>query len=223
MSADHLSGMAQVKREVGGSVAIGNRIDLVQRSFKEVFGLSAIFRWMEPVDRLFADDEGFFVGSIPARVLHTPGHTPACVPYLIGDAVFVGDTLFMPDAGTARADFPGGDAAELYRSIRRILALAPERRMSICHDYGPGGRKPAWETTVARAGHEHPCAGRDFRGGVRGAADRARQEAGNAGADHSGGSGEYPGRRVAAGVGEWRALSAGAGERPLTLVLGRSG
>ena len=148
--ADHLSGMAQVKREVGGSVAIGNRIDLVQRSFKEVFGFERDFQVDgSQFDRLFADDEGFFVGSIPARVLHTPGHTPACVSYLIGDAVFVGDTLFMPDAGTARADFPGGDAAELYRSIRRILALAPEMRMFICHDYGPGGRKPAWETTVA--------------------------------------------------------------------------
>jgi glyoxylase-like metal-dependent hydrolase (beta-lactamase superfamily II) len=148
--ADHLSGMAQVKRQVGGSVAIGNRIDLVQQSFKDVFGFERDFQVDgSQFDRLFADNEGFFVGSIPARVLHTPGHTPACVSYLIGDAVFVGDTLFMPDAGTARADFPGGDAVALYRSIRRILALAPETRMFICHDYGPGGRLPGWETTVA--------------------------------------------------------------------------
>jgi glyoxylase-like metal-dependent hydrolase (beta-lactamase superfamily II) len=148
--ADHLSGMAYVKKATGGRIGIGNCINLVQQAFKDVFGFERDFQVDgSQFDRLFDDDEGFFVGSTPARVLHTPGHTPACVAYLIGDAVFVGDTLFMPDAGTARADFPGGDAVALYRSIRRILSLPGETRMFICHDYGPGGRKPAWETTVA--------------------------------------------------------------------------
>ena len=156
--ADHLSGMAHMKHVVGGRIAIGNRIDLVQQAFKGIFGFERDFQVDgSQFDRLFADDEGFFLGRIPGRVLHTPGHTPACVCYLIGDAVFVGDTLFMPDAGTARADFPGGEAAQLYRSIRRILALPPQTRMFICHDYGPGGRKPAWETTVGeqRASNIH--------------------------------------------------------------------
>ena len=112
---------------------------------------------MGVIDHRFEDNEAFALGTIPARVLHTPGHTPACVSYVIGDAVFVGDTLFMPDSGTARCDFPGGDPATLYRSIRRILALPKEARMFICHDYRPGGRPAAWETTVAeqRAANIH--------------------------------------------------------------------
>ncbi|MGH7152613.1 MAG: MBL fold metallo-hydrolase [Acetobacteraceae bacterium] len=148
--ADHLSGIAYMKRAVGGRSGIGDRISLVQQAFKDMFGFEREFHADgSQFDHLFADDEALSVGTIPGRVLHTPGHTPACVSYLIGDAVFTGDTLFMPDAGTARADFPGGDAGSLYRSIRRILSLPPQTRMFICHDYGPGGRAPAWQTTVA--------------------------------------------------------------------------
>jgi len=148
--ADHLSGIAYVKRAVGGRSGIGNCLPLVQKAFKDVFAFERDFHADgSQFDHLFADDETFTLGTIAARVLHTPGHTPACVSYVIGDAVFVGDTFFMPDSGTARCDFPGGDAATLYRSLRRILALPPETRMFICHDYCPGGRQPAWETTVA--------------------------------------------------------------------------
>ncbi len=148
--ADHLSGMAHVKRALGGASGIGAEIDAVQRAFREIFGFSRDFHADgSQFDHVFADEEVFALGTIPVRVLHTPGHTPACVSYLIGDAVFVGDTLFMPDSGTARCDFPGGDAATLYRSIRRLLALPGETRMFICHDYRPGGRDAAWETTVA--------------------------------------------------------------------------
>ena len=128
------------------------------RHSREIFGFARDFQADgSEFDHLFADDEAFALGSIAACALHTPGHTPACVSYLIGDAVFIGDTFFMPDAGTARADFPGADAATLYHSLRRILALPPETRMFICHDYGPGGRKPAWETTIAeqRANNIH--------------------------------------------------------------------
>ena len=148
--ADHLSGIAYVKRAVGGRSGIGNCLPLVQKAFKDVFAFERDFQADgSQFDHLFADDETFTLGTIAARVLHTPGHTPACVSYLIGDAVFIGDTFFMPDSGTARCDFPGGDAATLYCSLRRILALPPKTRMFICHDYCPGGRQPAWETTVA--------------------------------------------------------------------------
>jgi glyoxylase-like metal-dependent hydrolase (beta-lactamase superfamily II) len=148
--ADHLSGSAYVKRAIGGRTGIGDRIGLVQAAFKDMFGFERDFHSDgRQFDHLFSEDECFTVGTSPARVLATPGHTPACISYVLGDAVFVGDTLFMPDSGTARADFPGGDAATLYRSIRRILALPPQTRMFICHDYPPGGRSAAWETTVA--------------------------------------------------------------------------
>lgn len=148
--ADHLSAMPYVKLGVGGHSGIGVNIDAVQRAFKDIFGFDRAFHADgSQFDHLFADGEHFTLGTIHAQVLQTPGHTPACVSYLIGDALFVGDTLFMPDSGTARCDFPGGDAATLYRSIRRLLALPAETRMFICHDYRPGGRPAAWETTVA--------------------------------------------------------------------------
>jgi glyoxylase-like metal-dependent hydrolase (beta-lactamase superfamily II) len=148
--ADHLSGIAYVKRAVGGRSGIGDQLPLVQRAFKDVFAFERDFQADgSQFDHLFADNETFMLGTIEVRVLHTPGHTPACVSYLIGDAVFIGDTFFMPDSGTARCDFPGGDAATLYRSLRRLLELPPETRMFICHDYCAGGRQAAWETTVA--------------------------------------------------------------------------
>ena len=148
--ADHLSAAEHLQKVLGGKIGIGHRITDVQRIFADVFNLKADF----PVDgsqfdRLFHDGETFTIGRIPARVLHTPGHTPACVTYLIGDAAFVGDALFMPDYGTARTDFPGGDARRLFRSIQRILALPSSTRMFVGHDYGTPDRKRfAWETTV---------------------------------------------------------------------------
>jgi glyoxylase-like metal-dependent hydrolase (beta-lactamase superfamily II) len=142
--ADHLSGAPYLAEHLGGQTGIGAAIRTVQRSFAAVFPhQSASF------DHLFAPDEVFMIGRLEARTLHVPGHTPADMAFQIGDAVFVGDTLFMPDVGTARCDFPGGDAAMLYRSVQRILALAPETRLFMCHDYPPAGRGPAWETTVA--------------------------------------------------------------------------
>jgi glyoxylase-like metal-dependent hydrolase (beta-lactamase superfamily II) len=148
--ADHLSAAQHLKRQVGGRIGIGARITEVQRIFKEVFNLERTFNTDgTQFDHLFEDGETFLIGRQEARVMYTPGHTPACATYVIGEAAFVGDTLFMPDGGTARADFPGGDATTLYRSIHRILSLPPETRLFICHDYQPGGREPRWETTVA--------------------------------------------------------------------------
>jgi len=147
--ADHLSAAAYLKDRLGAPVAAGSGVVAVQRTFKAFYNLGDGFTADgSAFDRLLADGETFAVGGIEARVLHTPGHTPACVSYLMGDAVFVGDTLFMPDSGTARCDFPGGDATLLYRSIRRLLALPEATRLFVCHDYGADGARPvAWETT----------------------------------------------------------------------------
>ncbi|HVY56267.1 MAG TPA: MBL fold metallo-hydrolase [Xanthobacteraceae bacterium] len=158
--ADHLSGAPYVKLKTGAKVGIGEHIRDVQRIFRPVFNAMDVSGDGSEFDHLFTDNERFAIGQIEGRVLYTPGHTPACVSYLIGDAVFVGDTLFMPDYGTARADFPGGDAHALYRSIKRILELPPETRLFICHDYkAPGRDNYAWETTVgeekARNVHVH--------------------------------------------------------------------
>ncbi len=148
--ADHLSAARYIKARLGGRIAIGARITEVQKIFREVFNLERTFNTDgRQFDQLFADGETFTIGRLPVRVMYTPGHTPACCTYVAGDVAFVGDTLFMPDSGTARADFPGGDAHTLYRSIQKILALPPETRLFMCHDYQPGGREPMWETTVA--------------------------------------------------------------------------
>ncbi len=148
--ADHLSAAHYIREKTGARIGIGARITEVQGTFRPMFGTDGREADASVFDALFADGETFRIGELEARVMHTPGHTPACVTYLIDDAAFVGDTLFMPDYGTARADFPGGDAATLYRSIRRILALPPETRIFVGHDYLPAGRDtPAWETTVA--------------------------------------------------------------------------
>ena len=148
--ADHPTAALYIQEQLGGRIAIGQHVSEVQATFKSIFNLGEDFAPDgSQFDHLFGDNEDFKVGEITARVMHTPGHTPACVTYVVGDAVFVGDTLFMPDCGTARADFPGGDAATLFRSMQRILSLAPETRLFMCHDYGPAGRKFAWETTVA--------------------------------------------------------------------------
>ena len=148
--ADHLSGAPYIKLKTGAAVAIGEHIKDVQRIFRPVFNALDISGDGSEFDHLFKDGERFKVGTVDAEVLYTPGHTPACVSYKIGDAVFIGDTMFMPDFGTARADFPGGDARELYRSIRKILSLPPQTRLFMCHDYkAPGRDHYAWETTVA--------------------------------------------------------------------------
>ncbi len=156
--ADHLSGAQQMRARLGGEIAIGAHIDRVQVSFAKIYNLGPAFRTDgSQFDRLWRDGDRFRIGEIEADVMHTPGHTPACVTYRIGDALFVGDTIFMPDFGTARCDFPGGDARDLYRSAKRILALPPDTRIFVGHDYAPGGRDFAWETTVAaeRAANKH--------------------------------------------------------------------
>lgn len=147
--ADHLSGAPYIKAKTGAKVAIGEHIRDVQRIFRPVFNATDVSGDGSEFDRLLADGETLAIGNLTVEVIHTPGHTPACVSYKIGDAVFVGDTLFMPDYGTARADFPGGDARTLYRSIRRLLSLPPQTRLFMCHDYkAPGRDNYAWETTV---------------------------------------------------------------------------
>jgi glyoxylase-like metal-dependent hydrolase (beta-lactamase superfamily II) len=156
--ADHLSSAPWLRAQLGGRIAIGARITRVQAVFKGIFNLEAGFRTDgAQFDHLFADGERFEVGSLEGEAIALPGHTPACIAYRFGDAVFVGDTLFMPDVGSARCDFPGGNARDLYRSVRRLLALPDDTRLFMCHDYPPPGREPAWETTVAaqRAGNIH--------------------------------------------------------------------
>jgi glyoxylase-like metal-dependent hydrolase (beta-lactamase superfamily II) len=156
--ADHLSAAAYLKEKTGARTGIGRAVSEVQRYFKPVFNATDLEPDGRQFDRLFADGDRLLIGSLELQVMHTPGHTPACISYLAGDAVIVGDTLFMPDYGTARCDFPGGDARQLYRSIRRLLALPPATRIFLCHDYkAPGRDHFVWETTVAeqRAGNIH--------------------------------------------------------------------
>jgi glyoxylase-like metal-dependent hydrolase (beta-lactamase superfamily II) len=149
--ADHLSGAPYLKQRIGGKIAIGEQISRVQEVFRTLFNAEPGFiADGRQFDHLFTDGERFHIGQLLGDVLHTPGHTPACVTYVVGDAAFVGDTLFMPDYGTARADFPGGDPAALYRSIRRILELPETTRIFTAHDYkAPGRADFAWESTVA--------------------------------------------------------------------------
>jgi glyoxylase-like metal-dependent hydrolase (beta-lactamase superfamily II) len=147
--ADHLSAAPYIQGKLGGKLGIGENIKIVQEVFGKIFNEGTEFqRDGSQFDRLFKDGDTYQIGGMNAFAMFTPGHTPACMTHVIGDAAFVGDTLFMPDGGTARADFPGGDARVLYRSIKRVLALPPETRLFMCHDYGPGGRDIKWETTV---------------------------------------------------------------------------
>ncbi|CAN7596138.1 MBL fold metallo-hydrolase [Acidovorax sp. Leaf76] len=149
--ADHLSGARYIQQQVGGKIGIGERIREVQSTFKKLYNLGPSFLPDgTQFDHLFTDGEVFHVGQIQATALLVPGHTPADLAYAIDGAVFTGDTLFMPDIGTARADFPGGDARTLYRSVQRLLRLPPDTRVFVCHDYPPEGREAAWETTVAQ-------------------------------------------------------------------------
>lgn len=154
--ADHVSAAPFLKKATGAPIVIGEHIKAVQAVFKDVFNLSYVTADGRPFDRLVADGEALKLGELSIRVLHTPGHTPACVSYVIGDAVFVGDTIFMPDYGTARTDFPGGDARTLYRSIQTLLSLPAETRVFLCHDYkAPGREEFSWETTVLRERQEN--------------------------------------------------------------------
>lgn len=148
--ADHLSAAPYLKQQLGGKTGIGQHITRVQKVFKGIFNLEPEFKLDgSQFDHLFADEETFAIGSLNAKVLSVPGHTPACVAYQVGDAVFVGDTLFMPDVGTARCDFPGGDAQVLYASIQKILQLPADTRLFMCHDYPPDGREVTYQCTVA--------------------------------------------------------------------------
>jgi glyoxylase-like metal-dependent hydrolase (beta-lactamase superfamily II) len=174
--ADHLSGSPYVKAKTGAKIGIGENIKEVQRIFRPVFNATDLKTDGSDFDHLFKDGERFKIGELEAEVIYTPGHTPACVSYKIADAVFVGDTLFMPDYGTARADFPGGDAHKLYRSIRRLLSLPPQTRLFMCHDYkAPGRDSYAYETTVAeqraRNVHVHEGVGEDEFVAMRNARD----------------------------------------------------
>ncbi|WP_428027426.1 MBL fold metallo-hydrolase [Altererythrobacter sp.] len=157
--ADHISAAPYLQEKLGGKIAIGENIKAVQDVFGNLFNVGSEFRRDgSDFDVLFSDGATFRIGALPVTVLHVPGHTPACIAYVVGDAAFVGDTMFMPDYGTARADFPGGDARQLYQSIQRILSLPDKTRLFMCHDYLPDGRAEyVWETTVAaeREGNIH--------------------------------------------------------------------
>ena len=147
--ADHFSAAPYLKEKLGGETGIGLHIRDVQKAFKKIFNAADMNTDGSDFDRLFDDGEHFNIGELDVHVMHTPGHTPACLTYLIGQDAFVGDTLFMPDYGTARCDFPGGDATTLYRSIKKVLSLPPDTRLHLCHDYPPASRSPVWTSTVA--------------------------------------------------------------------------
>ncbi|NKI59508.1 MBL fold metallo-hydrolase [Labrenzia sp. PO1] len=153
--ADHLSAAPYIQQKLGGKLGIGDKITVVQETFGKVFNEGTEFqRDGSQFDCLFRDGDVYQIGELTAFAMYTPGHTPACMVHVMGDAAFVGDTLFMPDGGSARADFPGGDAATLYDSIQKVLALPDDMRLFMCHDYGPNGRDIQWETTVG-AEKEH--------------------------------------------------------------------
>ena len=148
--ADHLSGAPYIQRELGGKIGVGAKITIVQDTFGKVFNEGTEFqRDGSQFDRLFEDGDTYQIGSLEVTTLATPGHTPACMTHVVGNSAFIGDTMFMPDSGSARADFPGGDAETLYDSIQKILALPDDTRLFMCHDYGAHGRDIAWVTTVA--------------------------------------------------------------------------
>lgn len=147
--ADHLSAAPYLREKLGGQIAIGRHIREVQGVFKKIFNAPDMNTEGAEFDRLFEDGDLFKIGDLEVRVMHTPGHTPACLTYVFNKHAFVGDTLFMPDYGSARCDFPGGDAATLYRSIQKVLSLAPDTQLHLCHDYPPAGRTPVWVSTVA--------------------------------------------------------------------------
>ncbi|MEP3303901.1 MAG: MBL fold metallo-hydrolase [Roseibium sp.] len=168
--ADHLSAAPYIQSKLGGKLGIGDKITVVQDTFGKVFNEGTDFqRDGSQFDRLFQDGDTYEIGGLKAFAMYTPGHTPACMVHVIGDAAFVGDTLFMPDGGSARADFPGGDAATLYDSIQKVLSLPDSMRLFMCHDYGPNGRDIKWETTVGeeKAHNIHVGSGKTKEGFVK--------------------------------------------------------
>ena len=213
--ADHLSSAAWLQSQAGGKLAIGRGILAVQATFKRIFGLGEEFvPDGRQFDRLLADGDALALGALEGRVIATPGHTSDSVSYLFGDALFVGDTVFMPDSGSARCDFPGGDAAELYRSVQRLYGLPPATRVFVCHDYSPRGSPAApRDQHRSAAQRQHPPQGRHARIGLRGPAPRARRHARRAEPDHPVGAGEHPSRPAAAGRVRRRQLSQGAARR----------
>lgn len=160
--ADHLSAAPYIQQKLGGKIGVGSKITVVQETFGKVFNEGTEFeRDGSQFDALFEDGDTYMIGNMQAFAMYTPGHTPACMVHVVGDAAFVGDTLFMPDGGSARCDFPGGSAEELYDSIMKVLALPDETRLFMCHDYGPNGRAIAWETTVAEQKEANIHVGQD--------------------------------------------------------------
>lgn len=160
--ADHLSAAPYIQDKLGGKIGVGEKIMVIQNTFGKIFNEGTEFqRDGSQFDALFKDGDTYQIGSMPAFAIYTPGHTPACMVHVIGNAAFAGDTLFMPDGGSARCDFPGGSAGELYDSIQKVLSLPDETRLFMCHDYGPNGRAIQWETTVADQKHDNIHVGGD--------------------------------------------------------------
>lgn len=175
--ADHLSAAPYIQRELGGKIGIGEKIKVVQDTFGKVFNEGTEFqRDGSQFDALFTDGQTYQIGTMQAFAMYTPGHTPACMVHVMGNAAFTGDTLFMPDGGSARADFPGGDAGQLYDSIQKLLALPDDMRLFMCHDYGPNGRDIQWETTVGeeKAHNIHVGGGRTREEFIRFRTERDR-------------------------------------------------
>jgi glyoxylase-like metal-dependent hydrolase (beta-lactamase superfamily II) len=195
--ADHLSAAPYLQEKLGGKIGISEKIIQVQETFGKIFNEGTAFqRDGSQFDALFEDGDSYHVGQMQASVIATPGHTPACMVHVMGDTAFVGDTLFMPDGGSARADFPGGDAGILYDSIQKVLSLPDETRLFMCHDYGPNGRDIQWETTCGRRTRlQHPCWRRCNPRGLCENAHRARRHLGNAKADHSSPASQHAGGR----------------------------
>ena len=161
--ADHLSAGPYLQKQLGGKLAIGEHIVTVQETFGKIFNEGTDFqRDASQFDHLFKDGETYQIGKLQAKTIHTPGHTPACMVHVIGKSAFVGDTIFMPDIGTARADFPGGSAKQLYQSAQKILKLASDTKLYICHDYGGEGREVSYQTTVAEQRRENVHVGKDI-------------------------------------------------------------
>ncbi|MEE9428900.1 MAG: MBL fold metallo-hydrolase [Paracoccaceae bacterium] len=161
--ADHLSAAPYIQEKLGGKIGVGEQITEIQETFGKVFNEGTEFqRDGSQFDKLFVEGDSYNIGGLNVFAIHTPGHTPACMTHVVGNAAFVGDTLFMPDAGSARADFPGGDAGKLFDSIQKVLSLPDEMRLFMCHDYAPGGRELQWETSVAeqKADNIHVGAGK---------------------------------------------------------------
>jgi len=160
--ADHLSAAPYIQLQLGGKIGVGEKIMLIQETFGKIFNEGTEFqRDGSQFDALFKDGDTYMIGNMQAITMFTPGHTPACMVHMIGDSAFAGDTLFMPDGGSARADFPGGDAGELYDSIQKVLTLPDETRLFMCHDYGPNGRSIQWETTVLEQKNNNIHVGKD--------------------------------------------------------------